>query len=243
MSSNVGWLWRKKRFLTQHILLVLTPSQLWKQASPLMHGWRRFVQRDNLFWELLWNDNSPSCCRWSRSSFGQRGQSESNVGAARWFTGLVVPMPRCFLPRQKERGWRGAGSSKKGNSFPVKYMYVFTQRFEFGCLSDLNWGFFVCTSSPCVVFPWRTQVCVITAVIRPGYGPPASDWTLSSPAWLTTKDANTADSACDDAVRRLCLMGRYFYVGYNLLELFNNVENDGNYHTQQSSVMLQMKEL
>lgn len=37
-------------------------------------------------------------------------------------------------------------------------------------------------------------------------------------------------------------MGRYFTVGYNLLELFNNVEKNVNYPTQQSSVMLQMKE-
>lgn len=52
-----------------------------------------------------------------------------------------------------------------------------------------------------------------------------------------------ADSACDDAVRRPCLMGRYFWVRGNSLELFNNAENDMNYHTQQSPVILEMKEL
>ncbi|TWW78692.1 hypothetical protein D4764_11G0008130 [Takifugu flavidus] len=44
---------------------------------------------------------------WSRGSLGQRGQSESNVGATRRLTGPFVPIPRYCPPRQKERAEGG----------------------------------------------------------------------------------------------------------------------------------------
>lgn len=81
------------------------------------------------------------------------------------------------LARKSERrvrGWRAAGCSRKGNSFAVEVVDVDMYLHKALNLAELN-QVFVCTSSPCVVFPWWAQVCVITTVIRPGYGPPASD--------------------------------------------------------------------
>lgn len=191
----------EKWILTEHIFLVVKPARESRRLLWCMDGGVLF-KRANLLWALLWNDNSLSCCRWSRRSFGQQGQSESNMRALCRFTGPTVPMPRCCRSCQKCRlqGVRGGEDlipAGRGMVFLSRLwriygcLRVFAPSFEFGCLSELNWVF-VCTSSSCVVFPWRTQVCVITAVIRPGYGPPASDWTLSSPAWLTTKEANTS---------------------------------------------------
>lgn len=67
-----------------------------------------------------------------------------------------------------------------------------------------------------------TQVCVITRVIRPGYGPPASKWTLDPirRRWQQRRWA-LADDGFDDGARRLCFIGRYFWLKNNLLELFN----------------------
>ena len=74
----------------------------------------------------------------------------------------------------------------------------------------------------CVLVVRGTQVCVITSVIGPGYGPPASKWTLYpiQRCWQQRRPA-PADYGFDDAARRLCFMGRYFWLRNNTLELFN----------------------
>lgn len=65
-------------------------------------------------------------------------------------------------------------------------------------------------------------MCVITSVIRPGYGPPASKWTLYpiQLCWQQRRQA-LADYGFDGAARSLCFMERYFWLRNNLLELFN----------------------
>lgn len=53
-----------------------------------------------------------------------------------------------------------------------------------------------------------------------------------------------AHDGFDDAVRRLCFMGRYFWLGNNSREFFNLLNNDMYYYeTQCSRVMLEMNKL
>lgn len=67
LECQLGFGWRAG---AQHFPQAFGPNRVFSKSSPcsLMCGWRRFVQRDNLSWALLWNDNSPACCGWSWST-------------------------------------------------------------------------------------------------------------------------------------------------------------------------------
>lgn len=230
----------KKWILTEHIFLVVKPARESRRLLWCIDGGVLF-KRANLFWALLWNDNSLSCCRWSRRSFGQQGQSESNMRALRRFTGPAVPMPRCCRSCQKCRlqGVRGGEDSipaGRGMVFLSRLwriygcLRVFAPSFEFGCRSELNWVFCVHFLVVCCVPMEDAGVCNYSS---------NKTWIWSTCLRLNSvqssmadnKGKKLADSACDDTVRRSCLMGRYSWVRCNSLELFSIVGNDMNYHT------------
>lgn len=102
------------------------------------------------------------------------------------------------------------------------FLCVYTALTKNACQTQAE---FFCASpccSVCVLVVRGTQVCVITSVIRPGYGPPASKWTLYpiQRRWQQRRLA-LADYVFDDAARRLYFMGRYFWLRNNSQELFN----------------------
>lgn len=114
----------EKWILREYIPLVVKPHRKSRRLLWCVDGGVLF-KRPNLFWALLWNDNSLSCCRWSCRSCGQQGQSESNAGAARRFTRPAVPMPIAAvgpanIADRRVWGWRWTDSSRKGNGFPLK---------------------------------------------------------------------------------------------------------------------------
>lgn len=90
-------------------------------------------------------------------------------------------------------------------------------------LSAMNWVFpFFQLGRLCVALARGTQVCVITSVIRPGYGPPASKCTLCPiQRCRQQRRRMLTDYGFDDAARSLCFRGRYFWLRNNLLDLFN----------------------
>lgn len=157
MSSSFGRLWRKIDFDRAH-----SPSRKtspWKQASSLMHGWRRFVQKgltfSGHFFEMIIHYLAAG---------GAAVLLANRVNLSQMWEPLAdsPDLPcQCLAAvgpaKNADRrvwGWRGADSSRKGNGFPVK---VVKDIWMFMCIYTKLW----------VWLPLRTELgfCVHFLVV------------------------------------------------------------------------------
>lgn len=155
ISSSVGVIRDKFKFWS-----ALEKNRFWQstfsesenltvKADMFFDAWMEAFcsKRTNLFWALLWNDNSLSCCRWSRRSFWPTGSiwvkcgSRSQIHRSRRANASLL----WALPKLQNGGCEGGEApipAGRGMVFLSRLwsiygcLCVFTQSFGFGCPSE-----------------------------------------------------------------------------------------------------------